>query len=804
MSLCPHQYTRSRLSGLLSTQCSSPGRWHRSLCIPCPGNAANVSTSTPFNHDSAAKEDHLANATIKLDSIANGDSPENEISTGDRQSRLSDDPSHQDETLTRNSNSASRQTNSRPRRNFAQSISKTFVRKRLNAHGNPHKLTHHITRRLNAELRTNKRYLNERSLGLAIAIRGDNLYSRELGLRQWRIAYKEVYVSKRYGREITNKSLIPALKEDGTELLEKARSDCRGSFRETWHALDRPTKARHWQRLAFWMMQHDPKALPDFLLVTTEGNDKPQFTITFDCIRFLENFYYADWLQDWRSGTHTYQSLVESCLPPRDWPIVTLAQKGVRLYVRRAGHQAVVSAFRIVRERTNQMCGETALCFMWRFTELGEIELALKALELTLQLKDLKKDSKGVMRHCCKLLTLDTVKDDKTGRNFHILPRLLKLGIQPDRDMMNVVLANAFKTGDPRIGNDMLQYMKDQEHIFDSYTYLTLLQDAIARGDRGQADSLIHEVETQEDLRKNPFLASKIFHSHYTFSVKHMDADADPSRVFYSMLDMYNQLYDIRPLKELTIVPPHYTPREGSKIPPGPVVLFLMIATFFRCQRGLPSVQRIYSRFREFAQQGHPLIAPLAATDHVYNEFLIALRGDARGLRSCVHLVEDMLKPSSSEVNGQKIDHAKPSMRTWCILLSAFLWNGHQQAATKIRQMMDKHKVKYNGATWNVIINGYANQQDIPQTAKAIKKMEEDGFAIDPYTMKSLRYLRDPERLWVAIDELDQTIPEATPAQPTQQPESTPKVVGSSDEQQQERLLDEGLGKLGTKMKPKL
>jgi hypothetical protein len=575
--------------------------------------------------------------------------------------------------------------------------------------------------------------------------------------------------------------------------------------------MHRTEKASHWQRLAIWLLQHEPEKLPDFLIVTTECKDKPNFTMVYDCLRYLDNFHCDAWLKDWQSGNHNYQSLVETCLDPRDWPLVSLSQKAPRLYIRRAGHDAVVSALRIVKERSIRISAETALCFMWRFTELADVERALQALEFIPQTEGegLKIDSDEVMRHCCKLLTLDTVQDGSAGRNFNILPRLLKMGVRPDRDMMNVVLSNAFKTGDPQLGTDILEFMKSHDHTFDAYTYTTLMKDAVSRGDRAKVDSLIHDIATKEELRENPYLASKIFHSHYIFTTKYMDADADPSRVFYAMLDLYNQLHDITPLKELLIIPPHYTPREGSNLPPSPIALYIMIATFFRCQNRFSNVQRIYGQFRQLVAQGHPLISPLAKTDHTYNEFLIALRSNPRGLRLCVQLVEDMLHSSSAKQKDKTPNHVKPSMRTWTILLSAFIFNRQPRAADKIKEMMAKHNVKYNDVTWNVIINGYANAQNIPQTAASIKAMEQQGFSIDPYTMKSLRYLRDPERLWVAIDELDEVAPAAAQAQA--QDGQSAKIETASEpepelstEEQREKELDEGLGKLGSKMKPKL
>lgn len=212
----------------------------------------------------------------------------------------------------------------------------------------------------------------------------------------------------------------------------------------------------------------------------------------------------------------------------------------------------------------------------------------------------------------------------------------------------------------------------------------------------------------------------------------------------------------------------------------------------------------MYDRFRELVQQGHPSIAPLVETDHVYNEFLIAFRKSSRGLRSSIRLVEDMLDASAmpkETTTGKPLKHIMPTPRTWTILLSAFNYSRQPDAAERVKDMMAKHDVEYNQVTWNTIINGFANAQDIPETASAITKMEKEGFTIDHYTMKSLRYLRDPERLWVAIEEMDEGLDsEGTHKLLTLEPASDVH----SDQMEHDELIDNGLEKLESKLKPKM
>ncbi|KAE8393963.1 hypothetical protein BDV23DRAFT_22514 [Aspergillus alliaceus] len=639
------------------------------------------------------------------------------------------------------------------------------------------------------------RYVSQETFDFMESMRLRSLHYDREEIHAWKLACAKLYQAVLNNTDVQEFPPSLMLNDDDLNLLEKIKTDCQGSFRGVWEVLDKPAKASHWKRLSLWLLQNSPDLALEFLLVTCQSADMPLFVMVSECFLFLDKLHGGK-LQHWKKGDHTYVSLLLSCLDPSSWPVLNLYQKGVRLYLRKAGLDEVYYAWATVGRRKNYIVSETLLCFMRRFTEFGDVPKSLDALE---QVRNREQEnflmhSIGVMRHCCKLLLLDSVRDTPDGRNFYILPKLLNMGVRPDRDMMNIVLSNAFKTGDPQVGFDMFRFMKRQSFEPDSFTYLTLLSDAVARGDRERVQSLIQDIRTR-NLEKNQFIASKIFHAHFTFNAKHHDPDDDPSGVFYSLLDMYNQLYDITPLKDLSIIPPEYTPPPGGdNAQPSIIALYLMVATYLRCQKRISHTQRVYTKFRALVSQAHPVIAPLASTDHTYNEFLVAFRDDPRGLRPAVRLVEDMLHSSNEEeeLEDGTLVHAKPSVRTWTILMSAFTFNKQPLAAEKVRDMMVKHGVEYNKVTWNTIINTYANAQNIPEVAKSIKAMEDQGYSMDSYTMKCLRYLQDPERLWIAVEELDKV----TDARHDMVTSLGQRPLEENELDEDELLLEQGLRRL--------
>lgn len=635
---------------------------------------------------------------------------------------------------------------------------------------------------------------------LDLAIRSGSYTCSGDDIRKWRFAQRELFQAKYDGREVQEELVPYPLDSKDKELLETIQTDSLGAFREAWNGLTPLEMEIHWGRLSLWLLRNSPELALEFLLVTCQASVKPVFAMIADCLIYLDTLHSRE-MQRWTKNSHNYQYVIRACLDPMQWPVSYVPQKGVRFFIKKADRSAVYEAWDLVETRRHRLKGETYLGFMGRFTEFKDVDNALLALRRAgRQFWRLHQSPMeiAVSRHCSKLLVLDSVVDGPDGRNFRILPELLSMGVQPDRDMMNVVLSNAFKTGDPQLGLDVLRHMKAQGFQLDSYTYLTLLSDAVARQDRERMTHLMEELESQPELKKNPYIASKLFHSHFVFNVKHLDGATDRREIFYSLLRMYCELHDITPLKELSIVPRQYDlPTTGEKTPPSVIALYLVIATWLRCQAHVGSVERVYTRFRELVLQGHKDIAPLAATDHTYNEFMLAYRNNPHGLRPAVRVVEDMLQ-SATEAGAKTgssestFTQTQPTVLTWTLLLSAFIYNNQPLAAEKVREMMAKHGVVYSMTTWNVIISGFASQQNASAIAQSIKDLEDQGLSIDAYTMKGLRYLRDPEQLWIAVEQLDLKSASHLRRDAFNPNPESPQL----DEAETEQLLDRGLQRL--------
>jgi pentatricopeptide repeat protein len=127
---------------------------------------------------------------------------------------------------------------------------------------------------------------------------------------------------------------------------------------------------------------------------------------------------------------------------------------------------------------------------------------------------------------------------------------------------------------------------------------------------------------------------------------------------------------------------------------------------------------------------------------------------------------------------------AKPTVWTWNSLLSVFVWHRQSNSVKVIREMMHKHGVEYDMVTWNTIITGHVLQQKVVEAATAIRDMELQGYSMDSYTLRALRFLKDPEQLGVAIAELDRETHELA------------QWEMKAEEKERDELIDQGLRRL--------
>lgn len=609
--------------------------------------------------------------------------------------------------------------------------------------------------------------LDHGQLNRELKIRSRSLYPWSIIHRKWRRTFVQHWQEKR-----KQKGPVGAVweyfpyKQDEVlswvkEIVPGADTPVR-AMSKAWWDLPRGEKAKRWPFIIQWLLRRSPQDALKFLRATNLRQwPRPPFRMLADCFHYLEAFHRDELTSKLRTKAY-YHRILFSCLAPEYFPIA-ITHGRLQVFLERCNEATLSRAFSEIVQWNIRVSSDTLLLFMDSFAKFHDVENALHALRLAATQKPRPNlDSSIVRNRICNLLKLDEVVDVDGVRNFKILPKILDIGVQPDRDMMNLILSNALSTGDSQIGWDIVHYMKQQGFHLDSYTYVSLIKDAVARRDIEKLDMIFRELDGNEDVRNDPYVTSQTLHALYSLSRKTRNPSKPHSDMFNLMVDIYRRAHDLTPLRELGIIPLHwYATDDGRNTPPSMHSLNIMIAAYLRKLEDPALGGEIFDRFQKMVEQGHKSFGRLAESDHIYNTFLMSFIRSSETLSHCGHVIEQMLQPLPptavlEDEGNRQIIQAKPTVRTWTIFLSAFIFRRQIGASEKIKSLMAKQGIEFNDYTFNVMTAGYAKMEMVNETAATFREREKAHVPIDSYTIQAIRKLKDPEKLSDVLNILDE------------------------------------------------
>lgn len=333
-------------------------------------------------------------------------------------------------------------------------------------------------------------------------------------------------------------------------------------------------------------------------------------------------------------------------------------------------------------------------------------------------------------------------------------PKLLR---RPNIRRCNVHMLEACRAGDTATAWRIYDLIRAARLKPDVYTYSILINDAKKRDDVDAMEQMLVEAWEEGLLSQSPFIVTNLLHAVY-LSERRKEGGGAP---FTAMLSTYQQHFELQPLKDLGLLPEYYEqPPSPSLMRPPPPPLGMMIIAFLVQHEGRFAFEVLFNRYRDHVNHRHPIISPLAMTDHTANAYLMALGRQLRTLPLCTSVVHYMLRlsklPTEARDGSENIKHAAPSVQTWSILLAAFLRHGQRLAAHKVLSLMQSKNVKPNQVTWNTLISGHAALQDVDGALSALRSLKEDGFEMDDHTLRGLGRISDRRRLMEALQEADE------------------------------------------------
>ena len=498
-----------------------------------------------------------------------------------------------------------------------------------------------------------------------------------------------------------------------------------------------------WQDGMLWCMQNSPKRALLILLSIFKGQAfRPPRYMVQDCIAFLARHFLLD------------VSKVEPSVMTSIWHLMfnfvdgasadelrsyTISQEAVQLLLKHCNNAQSQSLHAWLTSNRANLSPNTLLQFLEKFVEMGKLDLSIGILERIARICTTDfLHSDQFQSACVKLLRTKWSLEDPYNVQSRILSHMLEIGIRPNTPFYNAILLTMIEARDYATAWQSFGIAQQSSHFkTDAITYRVLLKGAKLSGDSSILETVLRDVNETPDLEEIRLIGD----------ILSAVGELSPGHEFPAMLAFYKQKFDLRPLQELGLCDWDVKAPEGFEVDGKWPTTFVLGQMIFACNKSQISstnlIQR-YNVYHNLVRQEHPLFAPLARDEFVANSFLLAFGRSTDTLQYCTLVIKDMLSPSPSP---ESTPYATPTVRTWSILLSAYMFNKQKVAAEKVLKMMCDRGLTPDIVTWNTLISGYSAMQDIEGAVGAMRRMEEAGFESNARTMKGLRRLWDRSKL---------------------------------------------------------
>jgi hypothetical protein len=367
--------------------------------------------------------------------------------------------------------------------------------------------------------------------------------------------------------------------------------------------------------------------------------------------------------------------------------------------------------FEQLREEDVGLGYHCRLIFMDFFTRVGDVEMALKALNGMESERRLQPDQ-DLLPRCTNLLKLDSITYDGALPNFCILPRILEAGVTPNLILHNIIMKNAVKFGASAVAWDLYRYLQDHDLPTDAVTYQTLITDALARRDAALLDELMTVVHTREDLLRHPNLTVCIIN---VIEVIHaQESNMSPRMVFSQMLAVYSRVFSTAALKHLNMVDENTRSLSRNPIEPEAPTLAFVVRSYVVAQHSPVVVRSLLERIEHLRSEGDDLALALTQQLPLYDGFIKFFIRRSEAIPNCLQIIQSMLDRN-----------IVPSTWTWSILASGFTKHGHFQAAEEVTNLINRQGLLHNEEASGTMTGRYAQGDQAGPAVVTLRNLEE-------------------------------------------------------------------------------
>ncbi|KFY70059.1 hypothetical protein V499_09488 [Pseudogymnoascus sp. VKM F-103] len=399
---------------------------------------------------------------------------------------------------------------------------------------------------------------------------------------------------------------------------------------------------------------------------------------------------------------------------------------------------------------------------------------------------------------CATLLRCSQQNPDAIHSESHIYSLLLEWGIRPSIIFYTILAHNAFESWDHETAWKIYDMIIENDIEPSDHTYSIFLHNAKLRKDQEALENILNGVKANNI--RNEYVATDLLHAmlllheNQARNLRGDEARASSESLFQRMVLLYSTYFELSPLEDLA--PEYFTldrklspEAEGRRMHPDCATLSLMVSTVIRCRVEQSELPLFYNRFKGLVDAGHPDFVNVATEVNVFNAFIKALGKDRDTLPFSTQILGDMLGAEASGVKAQSTDiesndrkrMVSPTVQTWSILVHAFMTQGQPRAAEKLVAMMRRRGVDPNKITWNTLITGYLQMQNMAGAMHSYDRAKEEGWEIDESICDQLGLSKHH----MMLDQQSETMPRIAgsqePHRGSEEQEDTQCPISSTD-----------------------
>ena len=439
-------------------------------------------------------------------------------------------------------------------------------------------------------------------------------------------------------------------------------------------------------------------------------------------------------------------------------------QKIIWLLLDHCNEDGLRSLFRCLLTYNLPLTSHTLLHFAEKFLDLGEYDLGLEIIRSAVNV-GVDLSSYALQSSCVRLLRTRP-REPIYKIQAETVNELLGMNIKPNVPLWTCIIHNAVNAKD----------YKEAWRWYDTgisdglkpnlLTFLVLLKMAKDGNDQDVLHRVTEDAWREGILPNDLDLVFDLLHTRLLLDRQRPDSKSMGDwKSFQELIHVYNQYCNLEPLMELGIRvnPILCQDQRGRQLPaPTPNIVSIILLAYIGLNRGRKVVKDVYDRYHDLVKSGHPIIAPIASTDHIGNAFVLALGSSLNTLHFCAGVIKDMLQSSpigssSSSKFPSTTPHqtGQPTLQTWNIMINSYMKHRNIEAAEKVLSILRNRNFKPSVYTWSHLIQGYAYQQDVDKVVGALRAMKEADIEYNEYTIAYLQRLHNKPRFFKALDKMD-------------------------------------------------